>query len=290
MAVTVPVDDLGAGEHACLTFSDEEDRLDIVAAFVADGLDRGQQVVCYTDTDSPAKLQDQLANRDVEIAGALDSGQLQVHTIEQRWLAGGAFSADDAVRALTEQIQAAERGGFVGLRVTSDMSWAVRPLPGVEELGAYETAVNELFAEGRLTSICQYDRQRFDAVTLAVVAQAHPHAVAAATYHDDALLRICRQYRPRGVRVAGEIDYRAVEPFRAALGEAIRLDHDIHVNLAHLRFMDATIGGEILNAAAGLPPGRRIILRCPPHVAKIMTVLQPSPLEQLRMVVVDDQP
>ena len=181
MAVTVPVDELDAGDHACLTFSDEEERLDMVAAFVADGLDRGQQVVCYTDTASPVKLGDLLANREIAVAPALDTGQLQVHTIEDRWLRDGGFDAEALLGVLTAQIAEARRGGFSGLRVTSDMSWAIRPIPGVEHLGMYETAVNDLFADGRLTSICQYDRQRFDAVTLAVVADAHPRAVAAAT-------------------------------------------------------------------------------------------------------------
>jgi hypothetical protein len=44
VAVTVPVDELTAGDHACLTFSDEEERLDLVAAFVADGEPVGKSV------------------------------------------------------------------------------------------------------------------------------------------------------------------------------------------------------------------------------------------------------
>jgi hypothetical protein len=127
VAVAVPVDDLGGGAHACLTFSDEEERLDIVAAFVADGLERGQQVICYTDTDSPAKLCEQLTEREVAAHAAAGAGQLQVHTIEQRWLTDGGFSPEPLLRLLSEQVTAAERDGFTGLRVTSDMSWPVRP-------------------------------------------------------------------------------------------------------------------------------------------------------------------
>jgi len=70
--------------------------------------------------------------------------------------------------------------------------------------------------------LCQYDRERFDPVTLATVAPFHTRSVAAATYYADALLRICRQYAPPGIRVAGEIDYRREEPLALALAEAIR--------------------------------------------------------------------
>jgi len=290
VAVTVPVDELRAGDHACLTFSDEEERLDLVAAFVADGLDAGQQVVCYTDTHRPATLGDHLADREIAVAAVLDTGQLRIHAIEQWWLRDGGFDSDALLGVIAAQIAEAERGGFTGLRITSDMSWAVRPVPGVEHLSVYESAVNDLFADGRLTSICQYDRQRFDAVTLAVVADTHSHAVAAATYHDDALLRICRQYRPRGVRIAGEIDYRSLEPLRTALAEAVRLDRHLHLNLTQLRFMDATIGGEVLNTAAALGADRQVTVRCPPQIAKVLAVLSPQTPARLRLVVVDEQP
>src|SRR5689334_6624908 len=38
MADMATVDRVDAGDHACLTFSDAEERLDLVAAFVRDGL------------------------------------------------------------------------------------------------------------------------------------------------------------------------------------------------------------------------------------------------------------
>ena len=79
--------------------------------------------------------------------------------------------------------------------------------------------------------LCQYDRDRFDPVTLASVAAFHTRSVATATYHADAVLRICRQYAPPGIRLAGEIDYQAEEPLALALAEAVRLDGDMTVNM-----------------------------------------------------------
>ena len=65
-----------------------------------------------------------------------------------------------------------------------------------------------------VSMLCQYDRERFDPVTLASVAAFHTRSVAAATYHADAVLRICRQYAPPGIRLAGEIDYQARNRWR----------------------------------------------------------------------------
>jgi hypothetical protein len=68
-------------------------------------------------------------------------------------------------------------------------SAASRPVAAVDELLAFESRVAGLFADGRLTAVCQYDRQSFDQVTLAFAAKAHPRAVAAAVYYEDPLLR-----------------------------------------------------------------------------------------------------
>jgi hypothetical protein len=45
MASVIPVDRLDAGDHACLTFSDPEERFDILAAFVAAGSARGDKII-----------------------------------------------------------------------------------------------------------------------------------------------------------------------------------------------------------------------------------------------------
>jgi hypothetical protein len=42
------VEDLRPGDHACLTFSDDEERLDVVAAFVRDGAGLHHKIVCVS--------------------------------------------------------------------------------------------------------------------------------------------------------------------------------------------------------------------------------------------------
>src|SRR5258706_263975 len=82
---------------------------------------------------------------------------------------------------------------------------------------AYESQIAHVLSGANALAVCQYDRQRFDTVTLASVTAAHGRAVAALTYHDDVMLRVCRQYAPPGIRVAGEIDFRHVDVLSLAL-------------------------------------------------------------------------
>ena len=65
------------------------------------------------------------------------------------------------------------------------MCWAARPQANAEQVPAFENEVGNLFAEGRLTTVCEYDPESFDPVTLAYAARVHPRTVAAAVYHED---------------------------------------------------------------------------------------------------------
>jgi anti-anti-sigma factor len=191
------------------------------------------------------------------------------------------------IKVLAAQITQSEREGYAGLRLSTDMCWALRPVAGLEELVAYETQVAQLLAGAGATAVCQYDRHSFDPVTLSSITSAHGRVVAAVTYHDDALLRVCRQHVPAGIRVAGEIDFRHVEVLARALGEAMRLDQHIHVNLAQLRFMDAAAAGVVVQAAAGLAAEQLMTVTCQPLVAKVFQAFGATDAPGLQIVVRD---
>ena len=280
MATATPVDRLDPGDHACLTFSDPEERLDIVAKFVADGLDRGEKVISYTD----AVLVHDLARELRERTGAGDDRPLAVQRTERLWDGAGP-DAKVMVKRLSDELTRAVEEGRAGLRVTADMCWAARPQANAEQVLAFESEVGTLFADGRFTAICEYDRESFDPVTLAYAARVHPRTVAATVYHEDPVLRICRQHVPPGVRVAGELDYSRAAALADALAEAVRLDHDIHLNLNDLRFIDAGAAAVILRTAAGLPGSRHMVVVCAEPVGRTLTVAGAGQVPDLRVLV-----
>ena len=230
-ALTAQITDLTVNDHACLTFGDGEELFDLTAAFVRDGLSGGLKVVWVSEA-GPGRATAELARRGIAVEPALAAGQMAAAGSEGRLLSGQAFSASRAMGWLSGQMAACRREGFPGLRVAVDMSWALRPVTGVEQLPDFEEGIAAALAGTAVSVLCQYDRERFDPVTLATVTAFHTRSVAAATYHADAMLRICRQYAPPGIRLAGEIDHKNEEPLALALAEAIRLEGDITVNMA----------------------------------------------------------
>jgi len=284
MGADTQVTDLTGNDHACLTFGEPEDLFDLTAAFVRDGLDGGLKVL-WLSAATPDRATAELARRGVAVEPALATGQLAAVGFEGRLLAGQVFSAGQALAWLTREMEAS---GDRGLRLAVDMSWALGPVTGVEQLPEFEEKVAAAVAGTTVSVLCQYDRERFDPVTLASVAAFHTRSVAAATYHADVMLRICRQYAPPGIRLAGELDYQATESLALALTEAIRLDGDVTVNMAPLAFIDVPCARMILDAARGLNLPRRMILRCRPSLAARFVLLGATDIPAVSLVSADD--
>jgi anti-anti-sigma regulatory factor len=280
---------LAGGDHACLTFSDAEERIDLVASFVRTGLRSGHRVVCWTDSIPPDDLARALAERSVRHGAAIRRGQLTIATVHSSLLDSGSASAAEMISVLTHEIDQAARAGYPGVRIAADMCWATQPLAG-DQLVAFENAAAHLFADGRLCLICQYDRDRFDAVTLAFAAESHPKAVAAQVYYESPLLRICRQYSPSGVRVAGELDYRQQQDFEHALGESLRLDRTMHLNLRDLAYIDAACASLIVRAGRRLPASRRMIITCRHVVGTVLDLVGANSAPQIRVTLAHGHP
>lgn len=280
MAGRTSVDRLEPGDHACLTFTDPEERLDLLAAFVSAGLRRGERVVSFTDVLRVGDLR-----REMDERGVTADGPVRIERSEELWGAGAGPNAATMVNRLKDEVDRADAEGRPGLRFTADMCWAARPQANAEQLLAFENEVGKLFADGRVTAVCEYDRDSFDPVTLAYAARVHPRRVAAAVYHEDPVLRICRQHVPPGVRVAGDLDHRRAGVLGDALGEAVRLDPDVHVNLNHLRSLDAGAAAVILRTAATLPASRHMVVVCSELVSRTLAVAGAADVPNLRILV-----
>jgi len=283
----VQVTELTADDHACLTFGEPEELFDLTAAFVRDGLACGMKVVWVSD--SPQRATAELARRGIAVESALAAGQLTAAECEGRLLAGQEFDAGRAMDWLTSQMAACGPEGFPGLRLAVDMSWALRPVTGVEQLPDFEEGVAAALSGSTVSVLCQYDREGFDPVTLATVSAFHTHSVAAATYYADAMLRICRQYAPPGIRLAGEIDYQHAEHLALALTEAIRFEGDITVNMTALTFIDGSCARMIVDATRGLAASRTVALHCHPAIAATFDLLGAGDMAGVSLVSMHDR-
>src|ERR1700734_4229020 len=92
----VQVTELGAEDHACLTFGESEELFDLTAAFVRDGLAAGLKVMWLRDAGTGPVIT-ALTRRGVAAGPAMDAGRLVADGYEGALLAGQVFRADAAV-------------------------------------------------------------------------------------------------------------------------------------------------------------------------------------------------
>jgi anti-anti-sigma regulatory factor len=287
MAQPVQVGQVGVGGHACLTFTDSDERLDLLAAFVNAAVDGGARVVCYTDAVPVGTLVEELAQRWPPAFDAIERDQLRVLDCAASWLGADPDTAARLRTALVCELEAAVDAGYAGLRASVDMAWATRPHAAAHELLRFEQDLGDALGEAtetdRLTVMCQYDRDAFDPVTLAFASDVHAQAVAAQVYHDDPLLRICRQYHPAGIRIAGELDFRNRDALQQAVAETLRLDGQPFVNLRRVRILDAACAAVLLQAAEQLPAGRVMQVLCGPLPAAVLRICGAPGIPGLRV-------
>ncbi|MFD8246634.1 STAS domain-containing protein [Nocardia sp. NPDC059691] len=90
-------------------------------------------------------------------------------------------------------------------------------------------------------------------------------------------LRTSRICSPPGLRCAGSVDFTTRETWREAVSELTARDHDVHLDLSGLSFID-TYGTSILvEAATRSSEVRRIVVHRPPAMMlRVLAVFWPS--------------
>jgi MEDS: MEthanogen/methylotroph, DcmR Sensory domain len=159
------------GTHICLIYNDDAERKKVISKYLESGLMDGEQVFYLADQISPRETREWLSAMDVEL------GDCIIDSAEAVYCAGGYFSADRMLENLKEYYQAGIRSGHSACRVSGEMSWALRGIPGSEELMEYESRVNLILPEYPITAVCQYDAGRFDGDTIYECLRVHPYMI-----------------------------------------------------------------------------------------------------------------
>jgi hypothetical protein len=166
-----------AGTHICLVFRDEAERRAIVSKFVQSGIQDGERVAYYADTIEPSELVKHMTALDIDPASAPEVSNLRIEQAADAYCPDGQFIPEamyDSLRAFYDQSKA---DGFPNARVSGEMSWALRPIPGSERLMEYESGVNSVLRTHPITAMCQYDANAFSGAMIYQALQVHPYLV-----------------------------------------------------------------------------------------------------------------
>jgi two-component system, sensor histidine kinase PdtaS len=164
----------GSESHAAFIYQTDEEHRKLLAWFLRQGLERHERVIYIHDV-LPAHVITAFLESDVQEAGAcLASGQLSILGTGETYISEGVFDPRRMTAVLQKETKLARMDGYSALRVTAEMTWALRGVPGSERLIEYETGLNEIEMHGRCLTLCQYDRRCFPPSILLYVLASHP--------------------------------------------------------------------------------------------------------------------
>jgi hypothetical protein len=152
--------------HACLFYDRPGEQLSSVAATLGEAIASGGHCIYLADESPVGDVAGALTSAGVDVRGACDRRAL-------RLLTNGDFRTHEMTDFFDESVKETRTGGFTGLTVAGEMTWALGPAQG-ERLAAYEGVVNTLVASRRIAAICQYSVPRFSPSRVREALRAHP--------------------------------------------------------------------------------------------------------------------
>jgi hypothetical protein len=166
--------DLEVGDHLCAMYMGQEERDEIVLPYLRAGLRAGDKCLCIIDSSPLGDLLASIGDEQ-EVQGYVASQQLEMHTANEAYLRTPPFTTEAMLEYWENTVGAAVTTGPYGFaRVTGEMPWEMRTLPGRTEFFRYEGALNRFAPRYPQVILCLYDLQRFGGGFLVDLLRTHP--------------------------------------------------------------------------------------------------------------------
>ena len=255
------VGDLLPGDHAWFSYTGREEQDHVVGAFLHGGLTGSDKVIYITD-GGPGDLPGLRSRYRLDPGAYLRSGQLTILPQADTCLTHGEFDPARMTATLRNVLDMVKSERFRGVRVTVDMTWALRQQRGRAGVLECESRVDEAISPSTMAmAICQVDARSCTPEELTALKERHEVLVGADPYFDDGVLSITPTFHPRGLRLAGELDGVRHSVFSECLRKVIEPGRAVHLDVAGLRFID--LGALTMMATAAMDLGARVILDNP---------------------------
>jgi hypothetical protein len=164
--------ELGLGDHVAFFFKNNEERLAFVIPYMIRGLRNLERCVYIADENTVPQIFAEFKDAGIDIHAATASGALSVLTKHDTYLRHGIFEPERMIGELDRDVRFALQSGFVGLRVTGEMSWALDLPSALGRLCEYEQELCRRWP-AQLGGLCQYNESIFPAEVVDKIVGCH---------------------------------------------------------------------------------------------------------------------
>jgi hypothetical protein len=139
-----------AGTHMCYLYNDDRERLEIIAKFIASGLQEHEKVSYFVDLMTPEEMCVQLRDLGVDLPNGLSEPDFKISRALDIYCPDGVFVPEQMLRKLRAAYTDSIEQGYTSARLSGEMSWALRGISGSDRLIEYEALINTLMRDYRM--------------------------------------------------------------------------------------------------------------------------------------------
>lgn len=177
---------VGVGAHVCAVHDGPERVLETLALAFRAGLERGERCVYIAPESSADVVHKALVEQGVDADGAVSRGDLAyIGSREDLLKDGTEFDPDHLIEAIKGLFGQTIEAEYTGLRLSADVPWLTRNVPGGERAMEFEEKADEIVnVEGMpLMAICQYSLSNLDPEETLDIMERHPLTLIGGQIH-----------------------------------------------------------------------------------------------------------
>jgi hypothetical protein len=165
------------GVHMCYIYNDEAQRKKVISQFLESGLLSGEKTSYFMDVITIDEMNEHFSALGLDKLLKEHKERFSVATAKDTYYPSGTFVPDEMLERLGVFYSESILEGYTGARVSGEMSWALKDIPGCSRLIEYEARVNDVLLTYPVNAICQYNARLFDGALLFDVLSVHPMMV-----------------------------------------------------------------------------------------------------------------
>ncbi len=169
------IGDVPWGTHFCQFYQSKQDLIEILVPYFKSGLENNEYCIWITSEplgagEAMEALRDAVPDIDERVA----QGQIEILPYDQWYVLDGVFDQDRVLSGWVSKLEAAEKRGYAGLRLTGNTFWLEKS--DWENFTDYEEAINNTIGKYRMLALCTYSLDKCGAGEVADVVANHEFA------------------------------------------------------------------------------------------------------------------
>jgi hypothetical protein len=179
-------ENLESDKHFCFFYEEETEHKKVITDFLISGLNNNEKVVYISDTHKPEVIIEYLREFNIDTDKYIKKAQLIfLNTLDTYLNENDCFVPDSMIELLNNQIELALSEGYSALRITGEMVWVTKNLPGSEKINEYEFKADSLINKSKCIALCQYNVKKIDPLILFDVYFSHKKIIIGNKFYNN---------------------------------------------------------------------------------------------------------